>query len=165
MQRLLWTTFLAAAALGGWLGFLGPLVRAAVERSRTTSLSLAGLLAVLLVLVLLGARWGFGKVRLPAPLRLLVATGLVFVFVGALIGPQGANLLTAETLRQLSPVLVIGLGWIGFLYGSHFEWRLRPRQPAPPSSPRLLETPPLPAAEVSAGRARRRTLPASASSL
>jgi ABC-type branched-subunit amino acid transport system permease subunit len=39
----------AAAALGGRLGLLGPLVRAAVARSRTTGLSLAGLLAVVLV--------------------------------------------------------------------------------------------------------------------
>lgn len=39
----------AAAALGGWLGLLGPLVRATVARSRTTGLSLAGLLAVVLV--------------------------------------------------------------------------------------------------------------------
>jgi len=87
------------------------------------------LLAALAVLVLVGARTGFGNLPLPAPLRPLIETGTVFIFAGALLGPFGLNLFTEGLLSQLSPVIVIGLGWIGFLYGSHFEWRLLRRYP------------------------------------
>lgn len=87
------------------------------------------LLAALAVLVLVGARAGFGNRALPAPLRPLVETGTVFIVLGALLGPSGLNLFTEGLLSQLSPVIVIGLGWIGFLYGSHFEFRLLRRYP------------------------------------
>lgn len=85
------------------------------------------LLAALTVLVLVGARTGFGKSAVPAALRPLVDTGTVFIGVGAALGPFGANVFTEGLLAQLSPVIVIGLGWIGFLYGSHLEWRLMRR--------------------------------------
>jgi hypothetical protein len=87
------------------------------------------LLALLAAAVLAGTRLGFGRRRIPPALRPLTDTGVGFVFLGALLGAQGANLVTAGILAQLSPVLVIGLGWIGFLYGSHFEWRLIRRFP------------------------------------
>ena len=82
------------------------------------------LLAALAVLVLVGARTGFGRGALPEALRPLVDTGTVFIIVGALLGPSGFHAITEGLLSQLSPVLVVGLGWIGFLYGSHLEWRL-----------------------------------------
>jgi hypothetical protein len=88
------------------------------------------LLAALAALVLLGARTGFGRGPLPAVLQPLVDTGTVFIVLGALLGPFGLNLFTDALLSQLSPLIVIGLGWIGFLYGSHFEWRLLRRYPA-----------------------------------
>ena len=87
------------------------------------------LLAALAVLVLAGARAGFGRASMPAALRPLVDTGTVFILVGALLGPFGLNLFTVGMLEQLRPVIVIGLGWIGFLYGSHLEWRLMRRYP------------------------------------
>ena len=88
-------------------------------------------LAALAVLVVAGTRLGFGNRSLPRLLGPVVETGAVFILLGALIGPVGANLLTASLLAQLSPLVVIGLGWIGFLYGSHFEWRLVRRYPGP----------------------------------
>lgn len=56
-------------------------------------------------------------------LRLLAKTSLFFLILGAVIGPQGLELIDAGVLKQLSPIVVIGLGWIGFLYGSHLEYR------------------------------------------
>lgn len=94
--------------------------------SALTLLVLGGLV----VLVLLGSRWGFGNPRLPGLLRPVADTGLVFLFAGAIIGPQGLGWLSRDMLQQLSPVVVIGLGWIGFLFGSHFEVRLLRRYPA-----------------------------------
>ena len=87
------------------------------------------LLGVLAVLVLVVSRLAFGRLRLVPWLQPLAATGTVFIFVGAIIGPQGADVFTTGILRQLDPLIVVGLGWIGFLYGSHFEWRLLRRHP------------------------------------
>lgn len=89
------------------------------------------LLAALAVLVVAGTRLGFGNRSLPRLLRPVVETGGVFIALGALIGPMGADLFSEGVLVQLSPLVVIGLGWIGFLYGSHFEWRLVRRYPGP----------------------------------
>lgn len=87
------------------------------------------LLAALAVLVLAGAKWGFGRQRLPGFLRPLADSGAGFVALGVLAGPQGVNLLTEETLFKITPLLVIAMGWIGFLYGTHLEWRLMRRYP------------------------------------
>lgn len=89
------------------------------------------LLVLSAVLVLGGSRFGFGRVNTPQWLRPLVDTGTIFLILGVLIGPQGANVFTSDILDQLNPVLVIALGWIGFLYGSHLEWRLLKRYPGP----------------------------------
>lgn len=89
------------------------------------------LLAVVSVVVLAGSRLGFGNRNLPAGIRELTRTGSVFIILGVLMGPQAAGLVSGKVLTNLGPVIVIALGWIGFLYGSHFEWkrmrRLTPR--------------------------------------
>ncbi|MDH4246234.1 MAG: cation:proton antiporter [Deltaproteobacteria bacterium] len=93
--------------------------------STSTLLVLAGLS----VLVLAGARWGFGRQQLPPVLQPLADSGIGFIALGVLIGPQGAALITGDTLRQMAPMLVIALGWIGFLFGAHLELRLLRRYP------------------------------------
>jgi len=87
------------------------------------------LLLMLAVLLVVGSRVGFGQRELPAWLRPLVETGAAFILIGAVIGPQGLNLFTDEVLGQLDAVVVIGLGWIGFLYGANFERRRMRRFP------------------------------------
>ena len=87
------------------------------------------LIVAAIVLALAGARYTFVSRGLPGWLQPLLGTGVLFVFLGLLTGPQGANLFTETIIAQLNPVLVIALGWIGFLYGSHLEWRLLKRYP------------------------------------
>ncbi|MGE0488101.1 MAG: cation:proton antiporter [Vulcanimicrobiota bacterium] len=55
--------------------------------------------------------------------RLLARTGILFLLLGAVIGPNGLRLLDPDVLEQLGPIVVLGLGWIGFLYGIHLEYR------------------------------------------
>lgn len=81
------------------------------------------LLAVLalVVLALLGARFGFREERGSLGLRLGWSTGTHFVVLGYLLGPRGINLLTPAVLDALTPVVVLGLGWIGMAFGAQFD--------------------------------------------
>jgi hypothetical protein len=55
--------------------------------------------------------------------RLLFRTGAHFVLVGFVIGPSGLGLLTPEATAQLSPLLALGLGWVGFHFGLQLDRR------------------------------------------
>jgi hypothetical protein len=49
------------------------------------------------------------------------AGGAEYVVLGILFGPQAADLLTAEALRDLSPLLSLALGWMGMHLGTYFR--------------------------------------------
>ena len=78
---------------------------------------------VLIVLALLGARVSFSTERAGLGPRLLFRTGAHFVLVGFALGPSGLGLLTSETTEQLSPLLALGLGWVGFHFGLQLDRR------------------------------------------
>ncbi len=62
-------------------------------------------------------------------LQYVVLAGTEFLFVGLILGPRVTNLLTDAALQQLTPVLGLGLGWIGLLIGIQFDWRIVRRIP------------------------------------
>ena len=72
------------------------------------------------VVAILGSKKVLGRSQLLG-LRLVARTGILFLILGAAIGPPGLNLVDREVLDQLGPVIVLGLGWVGFLYGSHLD--------------------------------------------
>jgi Kef-type K+ transport system membrane component KefB len=76
----------------------------------------------ILLVAAVGSSKALGESRYPG-IRLLAKTSLFFLVLGALIGPSGFQLIEPEVLKQMSPIVVIGLGWIGFLYGSTLEYR------------------------------------------
>lgn len=76
---------------------------------------------VLALLGLLGARWGFRAERAPVSIRLLFSTGTHFLLLGFLLGPHGAGLLGPDLLEAFSPAVVLGLGWIGLMFGMQFD--------------------------------------------
>jgi len=84
---------------------------------------LSALVAVLsLALVaLLGARFGFRREGAPRELRLFLASGSHYLLIGFLLGPAAAGLLTPEILDGLSPLVALGLGWVGLLFGLQFD--------------------------------------------
>ena len=55
--------------------------------------------------------------------RTAAQTSILFLLLGAVIGPQGLALIDPQVFDQLGPVVVLGLGWIGFLYGTNLEYR------------------------------------------
>lgn len=81
------------------------------------------LLTVLaLVLVsLLGARFGFRSERASLGFRLFVSTGSHFVLIGFLLGPHVGGLITESVTHSLAPFIALGLGWIGLLFGLQFD--------------------------------------------
>jgi Kef-type K+ transport system membrane component KefB len=75
---------------------------------------------ILVLLGLLGARLGFDPARTPLGPRLLLATGTHFLLLGLLLGP-GLGLLTPTVMGQLQPLMALGLGWIGLLFGLQLD--------------------------------------------
>lgn len=85
------------------------------------------ILAIALVtfLAVFGTR-AIGK-RIPLTRHIQIPGRDLFILLGILIGPHFINLLNDEARVQLQPVIVIGLGWIGFLFGMNLEKRLLKR--------------------------------------
>jgi len=90
---------------------------------------LVGILVLILV-ALIGARFSFRATRVPEGPRLLFRTGTHFLVFGFLLGPAGLGLLTLEATRQLSPLLALGLGWVGFHFGLQLDRRSLSQFPA-----------------------------------
>ncbi len=78
---------------------------------------------ILILLALLGARFSFSSLQVSPGPRLVFRTGTHFLFLGFLLGPHLLGLLTQEAVRQLFPLLGLGLGWIGFLFGLQLDRR------------------------------------------
>ncbi len=80
-------------------------------------------LILLALIALAGARAMQPWWRMPVWLKRLFDSGLIFLAVGVAIGPAGVRLIDAHVLEQTGPIVVFCLGWIGFLFGVHLEWR------------------------------------------
>lgn len=78
---------------------------------------------ILILLALLGARFSFSTISIPPGPRLVFRTGTHFLFLGLALGPHALGVLTEEAVRQLFPLLGLGLGWIGFLFGLQLDRR------------------------------------------
>ena len=78
---------------------------------------------LLILLALLGARFSFSTESVPPGPRLIFRTGTHFLFLGLVLGPHILGLLTQDAIRQLFPLLGLGLGWIGFLFGLQLDRR------------------------------------------
>lgn len=88
-------------------------------------------LLVVGALTLLGARLSFGRfgrgmgkgqaASHPA-VRYFLWSGGAYVAAGVLLGPGVLGVLNGQILDDLRPLVVLGLGWIGFLLGLRFRW-------------------------------------------
>ena len=68
-----------------------------------------------------GYHLSFRKLRIPLFARRFYLTGLEFLFLGLLLGPQFLNILDEKTCAVLAPATALLLGWIGMLFGFQFE--------------------------------------------
>lgn len=79
---------------------------------------------ILLGLIALGgSRFIQSRVNLPTGVRRFFDSGVVFIVLGVTIGPAGLGVVDTYVLEQTGPLVVFCLGWIGFLFGTHLEWR------------------------------------------
>jgi len=63
------------------------------------------------------------QLRFPGLLLDLSATGAPFLLLGILVGP-GLGLIDHVGLRLLEPLIALGIGWAGALFGLRLEWRM-----------------------------------------
>ncbi len=76
----------------------------------------------------------FSKEKLPPLIRYLFYTGWEFMLIGIIIGPSVLDFFPEFLLRELEPVIHLGLGWVGLLVGAQMRltdlarverWQLR----------------------------------------
>lgn len=83
------------------------------------------LFAALLIIIFIafsGYHLSFRSFKLPLFARTFYMTGVEYLFLGLLLGPQFLNLLDIETLSDLAPLTALLLGWVGLLCGFQFEF-------------------------------------------
>ncbi len=77
---------------------------------------------LLLVLIgLLGAELTFSQRQVPLGPRIFITIGGPFLFLGFALGPHAAQILSGETVDLLTPLLALGLGWVGVLFGLQLD--------------------------------------------
>lgn len=76
---------------------------------------------ILAVIGYAGSLYVFSKERLPPLVRHLFYSGWEFILVGMVIGPFGTGFFPAELLREMTPVIDLGTGWVGLLVGTQMR--------------------------------------------
>ncbi len=80
------------------------------------------LVVLLLALIgLLGAQFTFARRTVPLGPQIFLAIGGPFLFLGFLLGPHALHVLSLSTISQLTPLLALGLGWVGLLFGLQLD--------------------------------------------
>lgn len=78
---------------------------------------------LLVLIAFLGSQFFFKRKKTYLPLSYFFFSGIVYIFLGLVLGEKGLNVLSSEVLTGLNPLISLGLGWIGFLFGFQLEFR------------------------------------------
>jgi hypothetical protein len=105
------------------------------ERPEVVIKSILGLL-VLLTLAYLGGHPAVVGWEERLGVSQLITAGFPFVILGMLARAPSVGILTDSVLAEISPLLRLGLGWIGLVVGFRFDTRLF--QGLPPGTARLV---------------------------
>ena len=84
---------------------------------------------ILILLASLGSRFIRRGKRGLSPLALLFHSGLIYVLLGLYLGQHGSNVLSPEVVKGFYPLIALGLGWVGFMFGFQLEYRYLKRFP------------------------------------
>lgn len=81
-------------------------------------------LIILLVLGFIGSYLTGQTKRFSLEFQSVLTLGGGFLFLGLMLGPQVSGVLSETALQELSPVISLGLGWMGLLVGLQFDGKL-----------------------------------------
>jgi Kef-type K+ transport system membrane component KefB len=80
-------------------------------------------LVLFLAVGFIASRGLFTRAKGRLPVGVVFLTGIEFFFLGVLFGPRFLNLISAEVLADLRPVIYLALGWAGLLFGIQMSRR------------------------------------------
>lgn len=83
---------------------------------------------LLILIAFLGARF-ITKRKAFSPVNYFFSSGLIYIFLGLSLGRSGFNILSPSVLTGLTPLISLGLGWVGFLFGFQLEAKYLRRFP------------------------------------
>jgi hypothetical protein len=83
---------------------------------------------LLILIAFLGARFITKRTSI-SPVNYFFYSGFVYIFLGLSLGPSGLDVLGPSVLTGLTPLISLGLGWVGFLFGFQLEAKYLKRFP------------------------------------
>ena len=83
---------------------------------------------LLILIAFLGARF-ITKRASVSPINYFFYSGFIYIFLGLSLGPRGLDVLGPSVLTGLTPLISLGLGWVGFIFGFQLEKKYLKRFP------------------------------------
>jgi Kef-type K+ transport system membrane component KefB len=83
---------------------------------------------LLILIAFLGARFITKRTTL-SPVNYFFYSGFIYIFLGLSLGHSGWDILSSSILTGLTPLIDLGLGWVGFLFGFQLETKYLKRFP------------------------------------
>ena len=83
---------------------------------------------LLILIAFLGAKF-ITKRTFLSPVNYFFYSGFVYIFLGIALGTSGWDILSSSILSGLTPLIGLGLGWVGFLFGFQLETKYLKRFP------------------------------------
>jgi len=78
-------------------------------------------LSLIFIVVFAVSKISFKQRAFSSHIHQFLHTGIIYIVLGFLIGPI-LGVVTAESVSNLTPLVLFALGWVGFLFGTHIEW-------------------------------------------
>jgi hypothetical protein len=75
---------------------------------------------LLILIAFLGAKFIAKKTSL-SPVNYIFYSGFIYIFLGLFLGRSGLEIFSPSILTGLTPLISLGLGWVGFLFGFQLE--------------------------------------------
>jgi len=83
---------------------------------------------LLILIAFLGAKFITKRTSL-SPVNYFFYSGFIYIFLGLALGRSGWDILSSSVLSGLTPLIGLGLGWVGFLFGFQLETKYLKRFP------------------------------------
>ena len=83
---------------------------------------------LLILIAFLGAKFISRKTSLSS-VNYIFYSGFIYIFLGLSLGRSGLEILSPSILNGLTPLISLGLGWVGFLFGFQLEAKYLKRFP------------------------------------